>query len=75
MDAGRRRNHLRRRRDAAQSVDAALRGGTPTRLTHFDDRTIVDFDWSADGKRIAVARRLETNDIVMLQGLRRESAR
>jgi len=50
-------------------------GGPPAQLTRFDDRIIVDFDWAPDGKRLAVARRLETNDIVMLQGLHREVRR
>jgi Tol biopolymer transport system component len=48
-------------------------GGAPTQLTHFDDRVIVDYDWAPDGKRLAMARRLETNDIVMLQGLHRDT--
>jgi Tol biopolymer transport system component len=47
-------------------------GGKPSQLTRFDNRAIVDFDWSADGKRVVVGRRLETNDIVVLKGLRRE---
>ncbi len=49
-----------------------ISGGTPVQLTHFDDRVIVDFDWSPDGKQLVVARSLETNDIVVLKGLRRE---
>jgi serine/threonine protein kinase/dipeptidyl aminopeptidase/acylaminoacyl peptidase len=49
-----------------------LSGGTSTPLTHFEDRTIVDFDYSPDGRQIAVSRRLETNDIVVFKGLRRE---
>ena len=47
-------------------------GGPTSQLTRFEDRTIVDFDWSPDGTRLVVARRLETNDIVGLKGLRRE---
>jgi Tol biopolymer transport system component len=46
-------------------------GGAPSQLTRFGDRAIVDFDWSPDGKRLVVARMLETNDIVVLKGLRR----
>ena len=49
-----------------------LNGGTSTPLTRFEDRTIVDFDYSPDGKQMVVARRLETNDIVILKGLRRD---
>ncbi len=47
-------------------------GGARSQLTHFEDRVIVDFDLAPDGKRFVVARRLETNDIVVLKGLRRE---
>jgi hypothetical protein len=47
-------------------------GGARSQLTRFDDRVIVDFDLSPDGTRFVVAKRLETNDIVVLKGLRRE---
>jgi Tol biopolymer transport system component len=49
-----------------------IAGGKPVQLTHFEERFIVDFDWSSDGKRLVVGRRLETNDIVVLKDLRRE---
>jgi Tol biopolymer transport system component len=49
-----------------------LSGGAPVQFTNFDDRAIVDFDWSPDGKQLVVERTLETNDIVVLKGLRRE---
>ena len=49
-----------------------LAGGSPSQLTHFEDRVIVDFDWSPDGTKLVVARRFETNDIVVLKGLRRQ---
>ena len=38
----------------------------------FENRQIVDFDVSPDGKRLVAARRLETNDIVVLKGLQRQ---
>jgi eukaryotic-like serine/threonine-protein kinase len=45
-------------------------GGTPRQLTRFTDGfTIVDYGWSADGKRLLVAREVVTNDIVLLKGL------
>ena len=50
-------------------------GGPATQLTRFEDRTIVDFDWSPDGKRLVVARQLETSDIVALQGLQGDTPR
>jgi serine/threonine protein kinase len=46
--------------------------GTPRQLTHFTDgRTIPDFAWSRDGKRLAIARMSVTNDIVLFKGLRK----
>ncbi len=47
-------------------------GGPPRQLTHFpnDGRTIWDFAWSADGKRLAVGRARATNNIVLFKGLR-----
>ena len=49
-----------------------LDGGPPRQETHFDDgRTITDFAWSRDGKRLAVARASSSSDIVLFKGLRR----
>jgi serine/threonine protein kinase len=48
-----------------------LAGGPPRQLTHFTDRTIEDFAWSHDGKRLAIARSTATNDIVLFKGLKR----
>jgi Tol biopolymer transport system component len=47
-------------------------GGPPRQFTHFanDGRTIWDFAWSADGKRLAVGRARATNNIVLFKGLR-----
>ena len=46
-------------------------GGVPRQLTHFpaDGQQIWDFDWSADGKRLAVARARIASDIVLFCGL------
>jgi Tol biopolymer transport system component len=48
-----------------------LDGGAPRPLTQFpaDGRQIWDFDWSADGKRLAVARALVSTNIMRLRGL------
>jgi eukaryotic-like serine/threonine-protein kinase len=49
-----------------------LDGGPPHQLTHFTDaRTIADFAWSRDGRRLAIARATVTNDIVLFKGLKR----
>jgi Tol biopolymer transport system component len=47
-------------------------GKPPHQLTHFTDgRTIADFAWSRDGKRLAISRGTVSNDIVLFKGLRR----
>jgi Tol biopolymer transport system component len=43
----------------------------PYQLTHFSDRSIVDFAWSHDGKQLAISRSATINDIVMFKGLQR----
>jgi hypothetical protein len=48
-----------------------LDGKPPHQLTHFTDRTIGDFAWSRDGKRLAIARVTVANDIVLFKGLKR----
>jgi Tol biopolymer transport system component len=47
--------------------------GKPARqFTHFtDDREIADLAWSRDGTRLAIARAMTTNDIVLFKGLRK----
>lgn len=48
-----------------------LDGTPPYQLTHFTDRTIVDFAWSRDGTRLAISRSAGTSDIVLFKGLKR----
>jgi Tol biopolymer transport system component len=48
-----------------------LDGRPPYQLTHFTDRTVVDFAWSRDGKQLAIARASTTNDIVLFKGLKK----
>jgi Tol biopolymer transport system component len=47
-----------------------LDGRPAYQLTRFNDgRAIVDFAWSHDGKRLAVARSTTSNDIVLFKGV------
>jgi Tol biopolymer transport system component len=48
-----------------------LDGSPPHQLTHFTERSIQDFAWSHDGKRLAVARTTTMNDIVLVTGLKK----
>jgi serine/threonine protein kinase/Tol biopolymer transport system component len=47
-----------------------LDGGPRRPLTRFTAGTIADFNWSHDGKHLAVAHVVVTNDIVLLKGLK-----
>jgi len=66
-------------RDAATQANLWLQpldGSTARQLTHFAaDRTINDYAWSRDGKRLAVTRQSIGNDIVLFRGLRPASNR
>jgi Tol biopolymer transport system component len=43
-----------------------LAGGKPRQLTNFSSDRIYYFDWSADGKKLAVARGSSSSDIVLI---------
>ncbi len=43
-----------------------LDGSPPKQLTHFDNESTRDFDWSLDG-RLIVAKRKDTNDVVLIR--------
>lgn len=47
-----------------------LAGGPPKRLTDFKSDRIFRFDWSRDGKHLVCSRGAETNDVVLIDGLR-----
>lgn len=47
-----------------------LDGGRPKRLTDFKGERVFRFDWSRDGKQLACSRGIETNDVVLISGLR-----
>jgi Tol biopolymer transport system component len=52
-----------------------LDGSAPRRIARFaeDGSQILDFAWSSDGGRLAVARYATTNNIVLFRGLRRRT--
>ncbi len=45
-------------------------GGEPKQFTKFTSGRIFDFDWSADGKQLLLARGETNSDIVLLSHLR-----
>jgi Tol biopolymer transport system component len=45
-------------------------GGKPTQLTDFKTEQIFGFNWSHDGRQLAVARGVVTSDVVLFSGLK-----
>jgi hypothetical protein len=39
-------------------------------LTRFTDKDIVDFAWSPDGAHLAITRRTQLSDMVLIKGFR-----
>lgn len=56
-----------KRGDAAQIMIQPLNGGEPYALTDFRSEEIFDFDWSADGTRLAVILGKPLNDAVLIK--------
>jgi len=48
-----------------------LEGGTPKQITNFTSESIRSFDFSPDGKQIAIARGTGTSDVVLISGIRK----
>lgn len=44
-----------------------LEGGVPMQLSNFKDGGIDSFDWSRDGRSLAIVRSAETSDVVLLE--------
>ena len=47
-----------------------LDGTAPKQLTDFKTEQIYNFDWSADGKQLVLARGTTTSDVVLIQNFR-----
>jgi Tol biopolymer transport system component/DNA-binding winged helix-turn-helix (wHTH) protein len=47
-----------------------LTGGLPKQVTHFDSGEIFDFEWSRDGKQLALTRGSESSDVILMSNFR-----
>jgi Tol biopolymer transport system component len=47
-----------------------LGGGAPKQITNFESGLIFDFDWSRDGKQLALTRGSESSDVVLISNFR-----
>ena len=54
-------------RDGVSNIwSQPLDGGSPKRITDFKTDRIFSFDWSKDGKQLALSRGTQTSDVVLL---------
>ena len=47
-----------------------LAGGAPKQITNFELGQIFDFDWSRDGRQLALTRGSESSDVILMSNLR-----
>jgi Tol biopolymer transport system component len=47
-----------------------LAGGPPKQITNFESGLIFDFDWSHDGRQLALTRGSENSDVVLISNFR-----
>jgi Tol biopolymer transport system component len=47
-----------------------LEGNAPKQLTNWQSEVIFAFDWTHDGKELAIARGLQTNDVILISNSR-----
>jgi eukaryotic-like serine/threonine-protein kinase len=47
-----------------------LTGGTPKQITNFDSGQIFGFDWSRDGRQLALTRGSESSDVILISNFR-----
>jgi Tol biopolymer transport system component/predicted Ser/Thr protein kinase len=63
---GRALNYALTRGGAGNIWERSLTGGPPRQITHFKSELIRDFDWSHDGKQLAVARGHLNSNVVLI---------
>jgi Tol biopolymer transport system component/DNA-binding winged helix-turn-helix (wHTH) protein len=47
-----------------------LTGGPPKQVTHFDSGKIFHFEWSRDGRQLALTRASESSDVILMSNFR-----
>ncbi len=47
-----------------------LGGGAPKQITNFESGMIFDFDWSHDGRQLALTRGSESSDVILINNFR-----
>jgi Tol biopolymer transport system component len=67
---GRGLQYLLQKNGATNLWEQPVTGGPPRQLTKFTSGGIFDFNWTADGKQLLLARGQVTSDVVLLSNLR-----
>jgi Tol biopolymer transport system component len=67
---GKRLQYLLTRGGATNLWEQPVAGGEPHQFTKFSAGRIFDFDWSADGKQLVLARGEPSSDVILLSHLR-----
>ena len=58
-------------RDGVSNIwQQRLTGGPPKQVTHFDSGEIFDFEWSRDGRQLALTRGSESSDVILMSNFR-----
>jgi Tol biopolymer transport system component len=47
-----------------------LGGGPPKQITNFESGLIFDFDWSRDGRQLALTRGSKSSDVILIRNFR-----
>jgi Tol biopolymer transport system component len=47
-----------------------LSGGSPKHIRNFESGLISDFEWSRDGKQLALTRGSESSDVILISNFR-----
>ena len=47
-----------------------LSGGPPNKITNFESGQIFDFEWSRDGRQLALTRGSQSSDVILISNSR-----
>ena len=64
---GRELSYIDRKKDGANIWTQSLDGAAPHQITRFQGVDLFSFDWSPDGKQLAISRGIETRDVVLME--------
>jgi Tol biopolymer transport system component/tRNA A-37 threonylcarbamoyl transferase component Bud32 len=70
MPSGEAIDYVLTRNDVSNIWRQNLSGGAPKQITSFDSGQIFDFDWSRDGRQLALTRGSESSDVIMISNFR-----